>query len=42
MAVVGQDWLLDSIGGWEIQPLLQYMIDGMDEDDLKMAGFNYL
>ena len=34
MAVLVQDWLLDSIGGWKIRPLLLYMKDGIDEDDL--------
>ena len=42
MAVLVQDWLLDSIGGRKIRPLLSYMIDGIDEDDLKMAGYNNL
>ncbi len=39
MAVVEKEWLLDSLGGWEVRPFPAYMVEGIRPAHLLQAGF---
>ena len=40
LAVVEKEWLLDSLGGWQIRPLLPYMQEGVSHAHLTRAGYH--
>ncbi len=40
MAVVEKEWLLDSLGGWQLRPLLPYMLEGITPAHLTRAGYS--
>jgi len=39
MAVVDKEWLLDSLGGWEVRPFPFYMVEGVQPAHLLRAGY---
>jgi hypothetical protein len=39
LVVVEKEWLLDCLGGWELRPLLPYMVEGIQPDQLLRAGY---
>ena len=39
LATVDKDWLLDTLGGHCIRPILQYTLDTVQREELVRAGY---
>jgi hypothetical protein len=39
LAVVDEEWLLDTLGGWQLRPLLPYMTEGISHAHLARASY---
>jgi len=40
LAVLDKQWMMESIGGWEVRPMFPHVSDGLKEEDILQAGYS--